>query len=110
MLYRGIRKKATGEWVNVLFTVAVGTFTIPESSHRDSVASALSVLPNELETVESDTDMRSGVMIDLPVAAPMAEEVTRQSFVALSKLNPDLLTDSEIKGLLSFISKDVLKA
>ena len=108
MLYRNIRKKSSGEWVDVLLTVAEGGFSVPESSHRESVAEALGALPGELETVEGTKDKKSGALISLPVAGPSPEKLIREGFVALSNADPDLLTDSQIKELLSFVSKKVL--
>ena len=49
-------------------------------------------------------------MIDLPIADPSPEEIIRRDFVALSNLDPVALTNSQIKELLSYISKKVLRA
>jgi len=70
MLFRNLRKRATGEWLDVLFTVEGDTFSVNESSHRSDIAASLRLLADELEVVDSPTDRRSGVLLKLPLPPP----------------------------------------
>ena len=63
MLYRNIRRVSDGQWVDVLFTVDGDAFSVDEEEHRISVAVGLGVRPNELETLDSDTDQRTGTLL-----------------------------------------------
>ena len=64
MLYRNIRKIATGEWVDVLFTTEGASFSASADSHVAGIAAALSLNANELEAVDGDSDERTGTLID----------------------------------------------
>ena len=70
MPYRNIRKIATGEWVNVLFTTSGATFSVASDSHIASIASALSLNANELEAVDGSSDTRTGTLIAVPADSP----------------------------------------
>lgn len=72
MLYRNIRKIATGEWVDVLYTTA-DTFSVPAESHVATMAAALSLNANELEAVDGDSDARTGTLIAQPAATPSSD-------------------------------------
>ena len=66
MLYRNIRKIDTGAWVDVLFTTAGDSFSVPAASHVAGMATALSLNANELEAVDGNSDARTGTLIDQP--------------------------------------------
>jgi len=74
MRFRSFRKIDTGQWVDVLFTVDGPTFEVPEQSHRADIASAIGILPDELETVDTDSDPRTGTLLELlaPPAPPLS--------------------------------------
>ena len=73
MPYRNIRKIATGEWVDVLFTTAGDAFGVPAASHVATMATALSLNANELEAVDGDSDARTGTLIAQPAATPSSD-------------------------------------
>ena len=66
MLYRCLRVKTTGQWVNVLLTVAGDKFSTESTKHRAHVADALGVPRTSLEVVDGDSDRRSGELLSLP--------------------------------------------
>jgi len=70
MKYRQLRKRDTGQWLNVLFTVDGPEFSVKPESHEADIARAMSLLPAELRVVDSDTDLRTGPLLSLPVVAP----------------------------------------
>ena len=105
MLYRNIRKIATGEWVDVLFTskyvskAGVASFSIPAASHVADIAAALSLNANELEAVDGAADARTGTLIDQPTVTPTP---TRQEeLVAIGK---DNWTDAQQKELIELLA------
>ena len=69
MLYRNIRKIATGEWVDVLFTTAGASFDVPADAHVASIAAALSLNANELQAVDGSSDARTGTLIAQPAVS-----------------------------------------
>ena len=98
MLYRNIRKIATGEWVDVLFTTQ-GLFSISAASHVADMAAILSLNANELEAVDGASDARTGTLIDQPTVTPTP---TRQEeLVAIGK---DNWTDAQQKELIDILA------
>ena len=97
MLFRNIRKIATGEWVDVLFTTGGSSFSVPPESHIASIAGSLSLNANELEAVDSDSDARTGTLIDQP-AVPL----TRQE--ELMAIGKDNWTDAQQKELIEILA------
>lgn len=67
MLYRCLRRRDTGQWLNVLLTTGGGSFSTPELSHRTDIAKALGLVPDQLEVVDAPADSRTGVLLALPV-------------------------------------------
>ena len=101
MLYRNIRKIATGEWVDVLFTADGAGFSVPAASHVADMAAALSLNTNELEAVDGGSDARTGTLIDLPIVTPTP---TRQEeLVAIGK---DNWTDAQQKELIELLASE----
>ena len=87
MKYRQLRVIATGQWLNVLFTVQAKNgepdiFSTPEVSHRTDIARALGMPPTVLEVVDTDTDIRVGVLLPLPVPPPSAPDPDLVAFDA----------------------------
>jgi len=99
MLYRNIRKIATGEWVDVLFTTEGASFSVPAASHIAGVATALSLNANELEAVDAGADARTGTLIDQPEATIT---VTRQD--ELLAIGKDDWTDAQQKELIELLA------
>ena len=99
MLYRNIRKIATGEWVNVLFTTEGDSFSVPAASHVASMAAALSLNANELEAVDAEADARTGTLIDQPTVTPTP---TRQE--ELLAIGKDAWTDAQQKELIEILA------
>ena len=99
MLYRNIRKIATGEWVNVLFTTEGASFSIPAASHVADMATALSLNTNELEAVDAGADARTGTLIDQPTVTPTP---TRQE--ELLAIGKDNWTDAQQKELIEILA------
>ena len=83
MRYRNLRRTSSGQWVNVLFSAADDTFSVPEISHRTQISVALSLSPDDLETVEGDSDARTGTLIAMP-ATPALGTPQRDTFDAAS--------------------------
>jgi hypothetical protein len=99
MLYRNIRKIATGEWVDVLHTTEAASFSVPAASHVASMAAALSLNANELEAVDASSDARTGTLIDQPT---FTYTPTRQEeLVAIGK---DNWTDAQQKELIELLA------
>ena len=101
MLYRNIRKIATGEWVDVLFTTEAASFDVPAASHVADIATALSLNANELEAVDADADARTGTLIDQPSNA--ATPTRQEELVAIGK---DNWTDAQQKELIEILAGD----
>lgn len=70
MKYRQYKVTATSQWLNVLFTVDGPQFSVPEASHRADIAKALGLSPADLEVVDADSDLRVGLLLDLPPKPP----------------------------------------
>ena len=91
MKCRQIRVIATGQWINVLFTVQAkngepDVFSVPEVSHRTDIARALGIPPAALEVVDADTDIRVGVLLPLPAPPPPAPDPDLVAFDAAPTL------------------------
>jgi len=100
VLYRCIRKRDTGQWIDVLFTVAGGEFSVPEVSHRTDIAQALGSLPGDLETVDADTDQRAGTLLALP--SPSTPPPSRiQELLAIARSNWTTAQRTELIELLA---------
>ena len=100
MLYRNIRKIATGEWVDVLFTTEAESFSVSAASHVADMAAALSLNANELEAVDADSDARTGTLIDQPSVTPTPTR--QQELVAIGK---DNWTDEQQKELIEILAE-----
>ena len=100
MLYRNIRKIATGEWVDVLFTTAGASFSVPADSHVASIAAGLSLNANELEAVDGNADARTGSLIAQPTNTP---SLTRQE--ELLAIGRDNWTDAQQKELIELLAQ-----
>ena len=101
MLYRNIRKIATGEWVDVLFTVDGASFSVSADSHVAGMAAALSLNANELEAVDGASDARTGTLIDQPIVTPTP---TRQE--ELLAIGKDAWTDAQQKELIELLATE----
>jgi len=100
MLYRNIRKIATGEWIDVLHTTAGSSFSVPADSHVASIAAGLSLNANELEAVDGDSDARTGSLIAQPTASVT---LTRQE--ELLAIGKDNWTDAQQKELIELLAQ-----
>ena len=98
MLYRNIRKIATGEWVDVLFTTEAASFSVPAASHVADMAAALSLNANELEAVDAGSDARTGTLI----AQPSTPDTARQE--ELLAIGKDNWTDAQQKELIEILA------
>ena len=101
MLYRNIRKIATGEWVDVLFTSDGDSFGVPADVHVASMATALSLNANELEAVDGASDARTGTLIDQPIVTPTLTR--QQELVAIGK---DAWTAAQQKELIELLASE----
>ena len=99
MLYRNIRKIATGEWVDVLFTTEAESFSVSAASHVADMAAALSLNANELEAVEGASDARTGTLIDQPTVTPTPTR--KEELMAIGK---DNWTDAQQKELIEILA------
>ena len=101
MLIRNIRKIATGEWVDVLFTTSGESFSVPAANHVATVAAALSLNASELEAVDSEADARTGTLIAQPT---FSLSVTRQQ--ELMAIGKDNWTDAQQKELIELLATE----
>jgi len=99
MLFRNIRKIATGEWVDVLFTTEGDSFSVSADTHVAGIAAALSLNANELEAVDAGADARTGTLIDQPVVS--ATPTRKEELVAIGK---DNWTDEQQKELIEILA------
>jgi hypothetical protein len=99
MPYRNIRKIATGEWVNVLFTTTGESFSVSAESHVADIASALSLNANELEAVDGDSDVRTGALISLPSTSLERKD-------ELLAVGRDNWTDAQQKELIEILARE----
>ena len=99
MLYRNIRKIATGEWVDVLFTTEAASFDVPAASHVASIAAALSLNANELEAVDAGSDARTGTLINQPTVT--ITPTRQEELLAVGK---DNWTDAQQKELIELLA------
>jgi len=99
MIYRNIRKKATGEWVNVLFTSDGGSFGVPADVHVASMATALSLDADELEAVDAGSDARTGTLINQPTVT--ITPTRQEELLAVGK---DNWTDAQQKELIELLA------
>ena len=100
MLYRNIRKIATGEWVDVLFTTEGASFSVSTASHIAGIATALSLNANELEAVDAGSDARTGTLIAQPVVS--VTPTRKEELVAIGK---DNWTDAQQKELIELLAQ-----
>ena len=100
MLYRNIRKISTGEWVDVLFTTEGASFSVPASSHIADMAVALSLNANELETVDGDSDVRTGSLIAQPIVS--VTPTRKEELIAIGR---DNWTDAQQKELIELLAQ-----
>lgn len=70
MTYRTFQQRSTGQWLDVLMTVAEGNFSVPAEAHRDQIATGWGLAPLDIEVVDSPFDVRTGTLIRGPVIAP----------------------------------------
>ena len=83
MIYRNIRVRATGQWVNVMFTFEkADPQNTPAQAHITSIAAALGVAPATLEAVEAETDTRTAVLLAVPVPDPLPLTLEQQAWAA----------------------------
>ena len=99
MLYRNIRKIATGAWVDVLFTTEAASFSIPAASHVADMAVALSLNASELEAVDAGSDARTGTLIAQPVVS--VTPTRKEELVAIGKDNWTAAQQKELIELLA---------
>ena len=99
MLYRNIRKKSTGEWVDILFSTTGDSFSVSASNHIESLASGLSIDASDLEAVEGDSDARTGTLIDQPVTS--TSQTRQEELMAIGK---DSWTDAQQKELIELLA------
>ena len=83
MIYRNIRVRATGQWVNALFAwEKADPQNTSAESHIASIATSLGVAPSSLEAVDSATDQRTGTLLQLPPPAAEAPDPDLAAFLA----------------------------
>ncbi|MQG33906.1 MAG: hypothetical protein FI717_06345 [SAR202 cluster bacterium] len=94
MLYRNIREIATGQWVDVLFTTEAEQFDVKAISHRADIAAALGVGRTTLEVMDSSSDQRTRVLLEMP--SPVETSSLAEQYGAAA-------TDSERIGILAAV-------
>jgi hypothetical protein len=99
MRYRNIRRRDTGQWLRALFISAGDSFSVSADSHVASMAAALSLNPDELEAIDSDSDARTGTLISQPTVT--LTPTRREELVAIGK---DNWTDAQQKELIELLA------
>lgn len=66
---RYFRKRSTNQWLNAVLGGVEGS-GVPASSHISDLARALGIPESDLEAVDSETDVRTGTLLDLPTPPP----------------------------------------
>ena len=108
-VYRCLRVVSTGQWLDVLFTVADGQFSVPEISQRTDMANALGLGPDELEVVEASSDQKNGALLTVPTLpdAPLdPDQVRMQELLAIPRSN---WTAAQRAELLELLAREVTK-
>ena len=103
MRFRCFRMIDTGQWIDVLLTVDGDEFAIPERSHRTDIATAIGVLPGELETVEAGSDLRTGTLLALPSPPPPLLSRAQQ----LLQINRSDWTTAQLRELLQLTAQEL---
>ena len=103
-VYRCLKVVNTGQWLDVLFTVANAPFSVPEISHRTDVAGALGFMPGELAVVEAESDQRSGSLLAIPTPPeipPNPDLVRIQELLAIPRSNWTVAQRAELLELVA---------
>lgn len=67
MIYRNLRDRVTGRWLDVVFTFEkADSQNVDGDAHVVSIADALGVPPATLAAMDSGVDQRTGTLIPLP--------------------------------------------
>lgn len=102
MLYRCLRVKATGQWINVLFTDAGDHFSTPSIRHRAIIADELVVPRTSLEVVDGGSDQRSGDLLNLPNDPDPPSRL--QELTAISRTE---WTTDQMRELIELLANEV---
>ena len=118
MRYRRLRKVATGEWTDALFTTD-GEFNTTELTHRTEIAH-LGLAVDELESVERETAAsaeelqalllaESGLIPVPPDATPATPaSISHDRRVQLLQINRSEWTTAQLRELLELTAWDTL--
>ena len=102
MIYRSLKVVATGQWINVLFTVVGDTFSVKPTSHRADIARALGMPRTSLEVVDAAADPRTGALLEMP--PPPGPAPTRtQALLAIPRSD---WTAAQLRELVELTAKD----
>ena len=107
IVYRCFRLVNTSHWLDVLFTVADGEFSVPEISQRTDMANALGLGTDELEFVEASSDQRNGALLAVPTPpkAPLdPDQVRIDELLAIPRSN---WTAAQRAELLEHIAREI---
>lgn len=107
IVYRCFRVVTTGQWLEVLFTVADGQFSVPEISQRTDIAVALCLASDDLEVVETSTDQRSGSLLAVPIASPAPMNPDHARIQELLAIPRSSWTAAQRAELLELIAREV---
>ncbi len=109
MLYRCFRKKDTGQWVNVLFTVAGDQFSVPAESHQGDIARALGLMPQDLETVDANSDLRTGALLELPPSPTDPASTAHMRTEELLAIPRSDWTTAQLRELLQLNAQELMR-
>lgn len=87
-MYRNFRLIATGVWLNVVMTVADGTFSVTPDVHRAEIALGFGLPAQQIEVVDGLVDARAGVLLEpvpQPPRPPTPEQVTWQTAATVAQ-------------------------
>ena len=107
MLKRCLRKVDTGQWIDVLFTVDGAEFSVTEVSHRTDIADAIGVLPGELETVDAESDQRTGTLLKLPAPPASPHSVSHARIAELLEIPRSEWTTAQLRELLQLTAQEI---
>lgn len=97
----------TGQWLDVLFTVAGDQFIVSELSHRTDMANALGLMPDELEAVDTISDQRSGTLLAVPPPPKAPLDPGRARIQELLGIPRSNWTAAQRAELLELISREI---
>lgn len=110
MRYRQLRRRDTGQWLNVLFTVDGDSFSVSKKSHLRDTAKGFGIPESELEVVDNVVDQRTGALLEPPTAPlPMPTESgqRRTRIAELRAISRSNWTTAQMRELIDLMAGEM---